>query len=225
MPSEYIQKPDLVPALENPFIKDLVYPKGGGTMKTGNKSMPIGGNAASWVSKKMGLVDKDSGEVIDDQVVMRTVKTVDKEHFVKVFEAGLGAIFNLSKRAQEVLHFMLKVYNAQALGGEQDQLSFSFEEAQLAGYSRKRQTWRSGMNELMYQEFMVPARRGNDWYWINPTLFYRGDRVTIVNQFVKKKESQTKALEAEAEAKTVDVELDQIDMFSGKTKRQENEEK
>jgi len=224
MPSEYVQKPDLVPTDQNPFIKDLIYPKDGGKMKTGSKSVSLGGQAPCWVSKKMGLVDKETGEIIDDQVVMRKLETVDKEHFIKVFEAGLSAIFGLSKRAQEVLHYLLTSYNEEALTGTDDDLVyFSFNEAQRVGYPRRRQTWRSGLNELMFQEFMMPATKGADWFWINPTLIYRGNRITIVNQFVKKAEDGTKELEAQ-QSKKIDPVLDQINMFTGKTVREEIEE-
>jgi len=219
MPSDYKPKPpELAPCETNPFAKDLVYPKGGkANLKT--KSERLKGNTACWVTKKMGLVDKTTGEVLDESVFINLRKTVDAEAFIKFYGNGLAAVFDLSKRAQEVLRYLLKSYNEEDLSGTNDLVYFSFNEALRQGYPRKRQTWRSAMNELMYQEFMVPATKGTDWFWINPTLFYRGDRLTIINQFIKKPESA--AIEQQNQDKPVgDPVLDQMDLTDMLTERE-----
>lgn len=214
MPSDYTQKPDLAPVPTNPFVKELVYPKTG-TMQTKSKTAQLRGDKAGWITKNMGLVNRETGEVLDDQVCITLRQKIDAESFIKFYGNGLAAVFNLSKRAQEVLSYLLKSYNEEDLSGTNDLVYFSFTEAERQGYNRQRQTWRSAMNELIYQEFMVPATKGTDWFWINPTLFYRGDRLVIVNQFIKSKEPLPSKI-----VKLGDPELDQISLLDGKTERE-----
>lgn len=222
MPSEYVKKADLVPFDSNPFVRGLVYPKQGGSqLAVKYKTAKVGGEASGWVSRRCNLVDKETGELIDDMVTLNRKIRVDSEAFVKVYEAGIAQIFGLSPRAQEVLRYLLKAYNDEQLSGSNDHLYFSFEDCQRNGYKRKRQTWRSAMNELMYQEFMVESTRGVNWYYINPTLFYRGDRLVMINQFVKDETARVGGKSpVQIEEEVGDPELDQYSLLDGMTERQ-----
>jgi len=198
---------------------DLVYPKDG-SMKVKNKTIgrvSEGEGIGSFVTQRTGLVDKQTGEILPDAaIIMNVRKRVDAEHFIKIYSSGLTAIFDLSTTAQKVLRAMLIIYNEESMG---DELYITHPLAKSqAGYPHQKAAWRSGLNELLFREFLMPSTRGGGWYWLNPVLFYRGDRMVIVNDYVKDL-GKPKKLETKKPATNGDPELDQQDLFTGKTKR------
>lgn len=209
---------DLAPQAQNPFSYDLVYPKGGRKEKTKTVGY-LDGGMAGWVTQRVGMTDKKTGELLpDSSLVMNVKKRVDNEQFVKFYTNGLAAIFELSPGAQKVLQALLCVYNGPKAFG--DQIYFGYQTAVDTGYAHRRQAWKSGMNELMFREFLCPSTEGEGWYWINPTLFYRGDRLVLINEFIKAPPKGT----IEVKPEKPDVVLDQRNLFSGKTLREEQAE-
>lgn len=210
MAEKYTSKPDVQPSETNPFVPDLVDSTSKSIkMRTKGHAMQVG--ESGFVAQKMGLFDQKSGDILEDQsLVIAVKKAVDTEEFVKIFVGGLTALFDLSKRAYEVATCLMKSYNHGQLSGVNDLIYFNHKEAQDQGYGRKYQTFRSALNELIAAQFMAPAAKGRDWFWINPTLFYRGDRVTVINQYVLNQDCKI----------VPDPKLDQIDMFDGKTERE-----
>ena len=177
-----------------------------------------GSGGGGWITQPMNLVNEKTGELLPAaSLVMNVRKTVDSDRFIKLYAGGVAAIFDLSAGAQKVLRSLLWSYNGDDTWG--DLIFFNFREAVSAGYQHKRTAFRSGLNEIMLREVICPAARGEGWYWLNPTLFYRGDRMAIINEYIR--ESTT--IEVKAEKKAPDAELDQIDLFSGTTKREECE--
>lgn len=205
---------EIVPAEVNPFAYDLVYPKGGRKEKTRTVGY-LDGGMPGWVTQRVGMTDKKTGELLpDSSLVMNVKKRIDGEKFVKIYAGGLAAIFDLSPGAQKVLRALLQAYNGDKSYG--DKIYFSYKTAQDEGYEHRRQSWKSGMNELMFQEFLCPTTDGGDWYWINPTLFYRGDRLVLVNEYIKAPKKGTIEVKGRS---TLDVQLDQQDLFTGETER------
>lgn len=211
MSEKYTPRPDIQPSETNPFVGDLVdHASKGMIIKNKTRGRVMMANNG-FVAQKLGLHNQSTGEVLEDEsLVVAVKKAVDTEEFVKIFVGGMTALFGLSKRAYEVATCLMKSYNHGQLSGTNDLIYFNHREAVDQGYSRKYQTYKSALNELVGAGFMAPAAKGKDWYWINPTLFYRGDRVTIINQYVLNQECKT----------VTDPKLDQIDLFDGKTERE-----
>lgn len=189
----YVSKKDLTPTKINPWSRELVH-----TMKKGAK---ITGFAAA----RHDIVNSETGEVVGDVgAVVGTRKIVDKEEFVKFFGAGLVEAFSLSKGAQDVFKTILHAYlEANTLIGRPDQIYITHEVAKEdLGYSRSKTTFTSGINELCLKEFMNPVDGRDGFYWLNPNLFYKGDRMRIVREFVldgSESHQQIKALENQPE--------------------------
>lgn len=211
MAETYVPKPDdLEPQKENPFLPDLLNTASDKVkMRTRGTVMKA---KNGFVSQRLGIHDLATGEILDDEsLVVAVKKAVDTEEFTKIFTSGVGALMNLSKRAMEVFTILIKTYNAGQLQGTNDLIYFTHQKATENGYTKGWHTFRSGVNELMHNKFMVPSTEGLGWYWINPTLFYRGDRITLVNQYVISEKLPNNA---------PDVKLDQINLFDGTTERE-----
>jgi hypothetical protein len=112
------------------------------------------------------MVDTITGEVMaGTAIVVR--QTVDEEHFVKVFSEGVKATQRASVGEDKIyLHFMDAV--------EDPDMPIS------------QQTFHRGLKELLAKGFVAASDRPN-MFWINPHLFFKGDRVAFVKEYIRRK--------------------------------------
>jgi len=154
---------------ENPFLEIL--------------NVPLAPKTHTFVSKDKAIINTNTGEMDDDTIITGKTKFVDGEHFVKIFVKEMEAIFELSKAAQKVFSYMLlKV-------GYDDRLIFDIEEClERTGYVSKPPIF-AGIGELLKNSFIAKTR--NQFvYWINPRLFYKGDRLVVMREYRKAKQSK-----------------------------------
>jgi len=208
---------NIEPTETNPFHYELMYPVGG--RKEKNKTVgSLSGGDVGFVTQGVDITNKKSGEVMEGtSLIMNVKKRVDTEAFVKLYTSGLASIFDLDTGAQKVLKNILLSYTEDDTYG--DLIYYNFNHAQKSGYPHKRTAWRNGLNLLMHNEFLCPCAKGDGWYWLNPTLFYRGDRMVLVSEYIKNPPKGT--IEVKKNQAKGDVELDQRDLFTGKSKRDE----
>lgn len=210
----YVAKPEDIATYDaNPFLPDLVANAAGKVKSRQSGTVMHAKNG--FVSQRLGVHDLKTGEILADETLVVAVrKAVDTEEFTKIFTGSVAGLLDLSRRAVEVFAILIRCYNAKQLQGSNDLIFFNHHLAVEHGYTRSVQTLRSAMNELMHHKFLVPASMALGWYWINPTLFYRGDRITLINQYVLNEQASKKG----------DAVLDQQDLFSGLTPREEMSE-
>jgi len=103
--------------------------------------------------------------------------TVDKAKFMKVFMTGLSNWFDLSKAGIKVF-----AYVANQIEPNRDTFMFSLERCKnFTGYKSDKMIF-SGLAELAENKFI--ARGENPFiYYINPTVFFNGDRLTFIEQY------------------------------------------
>ena len=131
------------------------------------------------------LIDPTSGEVHNAVIVEQ--EELDEVHFVKVFTAGIRAAFGLSLTGSRVFQAILDVYQRQPLtGGFADSIYLHFFDGGLDGRAldMSDRTFRRGLVELLENGFLYP--RGENLYWVNPNLFFRGDRATFIKEYRRK---------------------------------------
>lgn len=146
------------------------------TLKTRKKAVSTGGFKQ--------LTDTSTGEV--HNAVIMEEQELDETQFVKVFTAGIRAAFNLSLTGSRVFQAMLEVYQNQPLsGGFADSIYLHFFDGGLDGRKLEisERTYRRGLVELLENGFLYP--RGENLYWVNPNLFFRGDRATFIRTYRK----------------------------------------
>jgi hypothetical protein len=59
-------------------------------------------------------------------------------------------------------------------------------------------TFQRGLKELLAKLFLAP--KGPSAYWVNPALFFKGDRVLFVREYVRRKNAAPVEAEAEEQA-------------------------
>lgn len=157
---------------ENPFLKNL--------------NIPIVPKSDMYVSKDRNIVNVKTGEIDDDVLLTGKRRYVDGEQFVKIFVKEMEAIFDLSKASQKVFAYMLSKVRYD------DLLMLNIDEClEKTGYKSRGPLFKS-LAELIQKEFI--AKTKNQFvYWINPKLFYKGDRLVVVREYRKAKKDKLEA--------------------------------
>lgn len=154
---------------KNPFIGDLVVQRSSKMVKI--STLGEDNNV---------LVNQTTGEVQGTHVV--TYKKVDKEQFVKVFPAMIGAQFDLNAAGIKAFAVLMWAVQKQAIGKDVVCLDkFVMEQFREEHPELKRAkdpTLRKGLVELEKAQFIAKSFRAGD-YFINPKLMFNGDRVAF----------------------------------------------
>jgi hypothetical protein len=132
------------------------------------------------------LVNQQTGEVEAISTIYKVVEKDDAE-FVKVFAAGVAASYDLTKTAQRVFTAVLKIYEETPMrGGYVDFIDLYWFDGGLCGQGidMSEKTFQRGLKELLVKSFLAP--RLHNSYWINPSLFFKGDRVRFIREYVRK---------------------------------------
>lgn len=129
------------------------------------------------------LADIKTGEVRHASIIHQIEET-DEAHFVKIFEAGVVAMFGLSRTAQKVFNLVLKRYQATDIpSGYNDCIELFWFDNKLDGQQIgiTEQTFKKGLRELLDKQFLSPRMPHS--YWVNPNLFFKGNRVIFLKEY------------------------------------------
>lgn len=155
---------------KNPFINRF-------ELKTKNKRIPS--------RFSTNLIDPKNGEAKYYSTIYE-LKKIDDANFVKVFMSGIAAAYNLGRAAYRVFQVILQEYErAPMSGGYSETVVLAWVNGGLLGRNigMSQKTFKRGLVELLNSGFI--ARRSNDTFWINPALFFKGDRVKFVNEYYR----------------------------------------
>jgi hypothetical protein len=141
-------------------------------------------------SSRQELMDARTGE-LTAVTAIHTIEERDDAEFVKVFAEGVKAAFSLSRTGYRVFQAVLAIYqNTSMKGGFAESVDlFWFGEGlngQAVGLSEP--TLNRGLRELLANRFLYP--RSPSSYWVNPSLFFKGDRVAFVKEYRRKRREQ-----------------------------------
>lgn len=163
---EYVRLSDFPENDENPFLANLLIPKGKRNVIISKDESRI-------------LVNSATGEE-EETLHLAVKKELDKEQFVKLFHSQLQALFDLSKAALKVFAYFASetTFN--------DRIIFDLDKCkEFTKYSATDTIYRA-IGELLKAEIIARTKASNIYY-INPSVFYRGDRIVMVTEYRKKK--------------------------------------
>lgn len=141
-----------------------------------------------WVKsgKTEQLVNLTTGE-ISGVTAHHQVEERDDAEFVKVFAAGVKAIYDLTKTASRVFQVVLDQYQREPMrNGFADSLYLAWFDGGLDGQSigMSESTFNRGLRELVDKGFVYP--RSPSVFWVNPSMFFKGDRVMFIKEYRRK---------------------------------------
>ncbi len=152
--------------LENPFIEKTIQ-----EFSTRTKRVIAG-------DPNRLIVAQDTGEVTG-QVAFINYIQVDEEKFTKFFTSELQSLFNLSSNAIKVFAYILNI-----LRPHQDRVIIRIDECKnYTGY-KSESAIRTGIAMLVKNHFIARTKY-NDEYYINPMLFFNGNRVSFIRQYIR----------------------------------------
>lgn len=129
------------------------------------------------------LVSTRTGEVGAVSMISRVEERDDAE-FVKVFAEGVRAMYGLTRTGMRVFQAILDEYqNTRMSGGFADSIYLHWFNEALNGRAlgMSERTFHNGLKELLLNKFLSP--RSANLYWINPALFFKGDRVAFIREY------------------------------------------
>ena len=158
---------------ENPFLKQAVEQVNNHVVKKYR--------TAGTTSQKAILraVDNDNNTVGHTQFVKQI--EVDEERFTKIYLSQFSAFFDLKSQGIKVFGYIMN-----NLFKDKDYFYFDREDClNYTGYKSEKSVY-IGLADLIENEII--ARGKNDIiYFINPMVFFNGDRITFAKTYVKKK--------------------------------------
>ena len=150
---------------------------------------------------KRELVDPSTGEV-SAVATVHTIEEVDDAEFVKVFSAGVKAIYDLSRTAHRVFQVVLDHYQREPMsGGFADAVYLAWFDGGLSGQTigMSEDTYQRGLKELLAKGFIAP--RGPNVFWVNPSLFFKGDRAMFLKEYRRRRRAPTAKIDDTKQAK------------------------
>jgi len=162
----------------SPEINPLIEPR---EVEVKRKRVRVGANRS--------LKDAQTGEQVAVSAIHQIIEQ-DADEFVKMFADGVKAAFGLSKTAYRVFQVVLEQYNRTPMsGGYADAVYLAWFDGGLSGQDvgMSEKTFQTGLRELLAKAFLAP--RSPNLFWVNPNLFFKGDRVLFVKEYVRRKSS------------------------------------
>ena len=157
----------------NPFVEDVKK-----NLKT--IEVPTG--------RKEEAVSFRTGELGEAQFFTR--KLVDREVFMRDYSATVDKKLGLSRTARNVKQAVMVEYQEQIVGKksrfDNDLIFLRFFDEGLSGkdIGMSERTFRRGFKELLEKRVLAPYKSADSsMFWINPSVFFMGDRVRWVEEW------------------------------------------
>ena len=136
------------------------------------------------------LVNTSTGEIVGVSA-HHQIEERDDAEFVKVFAAGIRAIYELSRTAGRVFQVVMDQYQQEPMSrGFADSLYLAWFDGGLSGadIGMSESTFNRGLRELVDKGFLYP--RSPSVYWVNPSMFFKGDRVMFIKEYRRRRDRE-----------------------------------
>lgn len=152
---------------KSPFIDELFE------IEVSARRRIIAGNSPGTM-----MINATTGEVEANQVFAIQEK-VDKHTYTKMFGGMIKELFNLSPRGVKVFGYITTITKP-----NKDVVMFDMEEALEYTLYKKEQSVLHGLEELLNHGIIARTKKHYK-YFINPNLFFNGNRLTLIRQYQK----------------------------------------
>lgn len=171
---ENVSRRGLARHRENPFWEPS-------EVKVGKKHIKVAG----------GVHVGEEGDSVQHSGV-HIVHEIDKEEFVKLYTKNMKVFFDLKPSTQKVLQVVLHAVQRTPNTDSIYLHWLSAEEyIEEHGIKISRASFHNSVKELLTKKFIAESVEPHR-FWINPHLFFNGNRMTFVNEFRIKNEKEVK---------------------------------
>ena len=171
----------------NPFLQDVVA-------KLGDKRVAV--------AFKSGMLelDQDTGELTPLPGQITKMISADRESFVKLYTAQIDAFFELSKPGRAVVKYLIWQHQQEA---NKHLVYLHPDQVVDAGMQIGKTTWYDGIAELISCK-IIAASKLPHMYFLNPAVFFNGDRTRFVVEIRKQKRPSHAELEQAGQQRLLD---------------------
>jgi hypothetical protein len=149
---------------KNPYMPNLIIPQRNKIVQA------VSGDGWS-------LINTETGE--EKGLLLAIKQKVDKEEFVKIYRSQIQLLFNLSSSAIKVFGYIME-----SLEINKDLIILDIKEVcRYTGY-KTRATIYKALIELLENKFIARTSKPNV-YFINPAIFFNGNRIVLVKEYMK----------------------------------------
>lgn len=158
---------------QNPFIKTTV-------IKTRSKRLTV--------ARGSTIIDSQTGEIEGLTEVAQIFK-VDEAQFIKVFTSQIKAFFDLGQGAYRLMQIVFAI--TQRIPPHTDRIYMNPETLPEDLPAISNSAFYRALAELLEKGFLARVESDKHWYFINPTLFFNGDRVRFITEYQRPKKPNT----------------------------------
>ena len=148
----------------NPFLEALV-------VQTRGRRVTVAAGST--------LIDMQTGEISGVTEIAQVVE-VDKQEFVKLFTRDLAIWFDLKRSGLRCFGALLTIVQQEAVG--RDLVYFDYASNLIRSFGLSKPIFYRGVEELIEKKF-IARHRSVGWYFINPALFFNGNRARFVKEY------------------------------------------
>lgn len=156
----------------------------------------------SEVIETAGPVTLSVGEERLEAAEIRRVKAVDTEPFVKVFVSELDRFYKLTPTALRIVTCLIHDIGKIRIGdGDKVMIREQAIAKSMTDHGQKPPStaaFYKAMHELIEKGFVAPSV-DPPLYFINPAIFFNGDRVRFVTEIRRKKQTKQQMLEEQGQ--------------------------
>lgn len=135
-------------------------------------------------------VNRGTGEDFGDIAFGKRI-TVDKTYFLKMYANGIRMFLNLKSPGIKVFMIIFDMFMSKD-GYQKDYVILLYDLLDTSVRKQvSRSTFYSGIRELKKANFLAPAIV-KGMYWINCDYVFRGNRLTLVNQYILEDTKESK---------------------------------
>jgi hypothetical protein len=163
---------------DNPFVEEALT---GIQKQTVRKTRVIRPEVGLSKQVQQVVVNTD-GEATGYGAFMQYIE-VDEEQFAKVYLSEFSAFWDLSKPSMKVFGYIISV-----LQPNQDRLIFKMDKALVYTRYSHRSHVLTGITGLIENGIIARTRYEYE-YFINPLIFFNGNRVTFAKTYIKKRKA------------------------------------
>lgn len=169
---KYKKITDHKPQKRNPFLDDLFE------VKSKRQNILVG-------NAEHVIVNRNTGEVEGHTAFMK-YKEVDPNQFVKIFTSQVSAFYELENNSIKVFAYVMRNMKPNI-----DQIYLNPDDMKLTIGYKSRNPVVTGISVLIEKKFIARTPLKH-WYFINPTIFFNGDRISFINSYKKKQKPDQK---------------------------------
>lgn len=134
-------------------------------------------------SSDIKLIDEETGEKATVRAFVEKHEIEDKTEFLKLFAQGYAFLFDVTQMSS--IHLLASIMKIAQQNKDTNIFALSYELAVDNGFKQSQAQYSRAKKELENKSAII--KMGKYYYKYNASMFFNGDRMALIKEFVLKK--------------------------------------